>query len=340
MRILPFSLLLFVHLVPPSLAADVASRDSIREIQTILSLKGVYDGRIDGLIGPITERSILRYEQQLGWPLTGSPSDRLLERLSAETEAALKGVVRGNDDHDKPKAQAESDVNNINKKLEALARDLNHTESHLVKLSSSLNGTQRAIDDHFIRNFTEATVLAVASFGILAGLIGLGIKPLATWITKKVDESHKSMVELSADRIAARIYGTFGGSSIELYQHINRDKPHTKALYDSYLGIAVSLSSIGYMHAKSLFESVGRNKERLSPLDKLDKHVYEACVNNKLFYLATRATDEDKREAESILREAERIAAEYEASKEPHWWTVKETIAWSNLNFDYEPRPP
>lgn len=52
--------------------------------------------------------------------------------------------------------------------------------------------------------------------------------------------------------------------------------------------------------------------------------------------MATRATDEDKQEAQNILREAEKIAAEYEVSKEPPWWAFKETVAWAKLNFGYE----
>lgn len=195
------------------------------------------------------------------------------------------------------------------------------------------------MERHFLHIFTEASNTAITALGILVVVLVAGFAVWEPRFTKKVTDTvegaHKEMVALSADRIAARIYGSVGASSIDLYQNIKVDpaRPHTKPLYDSYLGIAVILSSIGHRHAKSLIERVEKNKEQLSPLDK---HVYEACVNNKLFYLATRATDEDKREAESILKEAERIAAEYEASKEPQWWAVKETIVWTMLNFGYE----
>ncbi|MCI0559276.1 MAG: peptidoglycan-binding protein [Nitrososphaera sp.] len=339
MKTLSLLLLLLVIITSSVFAADLTPHESIREIQTVLLLKGHYDGHIDGLNGPKTERAILRYEQQLGWPLTGKNSERLTERLRMETESAPHGVGRGNDDHNNPKVEAESD---IDKKIGLLTRDLNHTESHLAKLRSSLEATQKTIDHHFIHNFSDLTIIGVTSLGIIAAVIGvvctLGFPTFASWITEKVKSSHTDMVELSADRIAARIYGALGGSSIELYQHITVDpeKKHTKALYDRYLGLAVELSSRGYKHAKSLIERVVQSKEPLSPLDK---QVYENCVNNKLFYLATRATEEDKREAEVILRDAERIAADYEASKEPPWWAFRETVAWAQLNFAYETEP-
>lgn len=53
----------------------------IREIQTALAGRGLYDGPADGLTGPKTEAAILFFEQTEGMAETSEPSKALLARL-------------------------------------------------------------------------------------------------------------------------------------------------------------------------------------------------------------------------------------------------------------------
>lgn len=58
----------------------------ILDIQTELRRLGLYEGLLDGLIGPATERSIRRYELLAGMPETGQATSALLARLLMETD--------------------------------------------------------------------------------------------------------------------------------------------------------------------------------------------------------------------------------------------------------------
>ncbi|NBN62917.1 peptidoglycan-binding protein [Microvirga tunisiensis] len=57
----------------------------ILDIQTELRRLGLYEGLLDGLVGPATERSIRRYEILTGLPETGQPTSALLAKLLMET---------------------------------------------------------------------------------------------------------------------------------------------------------------------------------------------------------------------------------------------------------------
>lgn len=70
----------------------------ILDIQTELRRLGLYEGLLDGLIGPATERSIRRYEILTGQPETGHPTSALLARLLMETDdiaAAAQALTGG-----------------------------------------------------------------------------------------------------------------------------------------------------------------------------------------------------------------------------------------------------
>ena len=53
-----------------------------RELQKLLQRAGLYNGAIDGEIGPKTRAGITRYERAEGLPRLGLPTDRLLLQLA------------------------------------------------------------------------------------------------------------------------------------------------------------------------------------------------------------------------------------------------------------------
>jgi peptidoglycan hydrolase-like protein with peptidoglycan-binding domain len=71
----------------------VASRDSIRELQPVLSSKGLYDGRIDGLNGPKTERAILLYEAELHRDGSNAADKSQLNELRGKVDALAKALT-------------------------------------------------------------------------------------------------------------------------------------------------------------------------------------------------------------------------------------------------------
>ncbi|MEP0519681.1 MAG: peptidoglycan-binding protein [Hyphomicrobiales bacterium] len=59
----------------------VADRALVSEVQSILAMKGFYNGRVDGVDGPETRAAIADYERGISIPPTGEPSVKLLSRM-------------------------------------------------------------------------------------------------------------------------------------------------------------------------------------------------------------------------------------------------------------------
>lgn len=59
----------------------VKPSDLILRIQRSLIAIGLYDGRADGLMNPDTEAAIRKYQQMIGMPENGQPSEAIAERL-------------------------------------------------------------------------------------------------------------------------------------------------------------------------------------------------------------------------------------------------------------------
>lgn len=56
----------------------------VREVQIELRRLGMYEGTLDGLVGPATERGVRAWERARGIPETGAIDDRLLARLAMD----------------------------------------------------------------------------------------------------------------------------------------------------------------------------------------------------------------------------------------------------------------
>lgn len=61
--------------------AQVVDEQGLRRAQTLLEARGLYEGEIDGLMGPQTRAAVEAYEEQEGLPPTGRVTPGLLERL-------------------------------------------------------------------------------------------------------------------------------------------------------------------------------------------------------------------------------------------------------------------
>jgi peptidoglycan hydrolase-like protein with peptidoglycan-binding domain len=62
--------------------AAAPSADQIRQIQQQLQAQGLYNGPIDGRMGPQTEAGLSRFQQQNGLPQTNSLDQATLSRLT------------------------------------------------------------------------------------------------------------------------------------------------------------------------------------------------------------------------------------------------------------------
>ncbi|SUB00276.1 Uncharacterized conserved protein [Pannonibacter phragmitetus] len=62
----------------------------VLDVQTELRRLGLYEGLLDGMVGPATERSVRRYEILAGLPESGEVNSALLARLLMETEGLVE----------------------------------------------------------------------------------------------------------------------------------------------------------------------------------------------------------------------------------------------------------
>ena len=66
---------------PAELPASKASADLLREIQTALSVRGYYDGKLDGVYGSRTNKAISTFQADQGLTVDGEPTVRLLTQV-------------------------------------------------------------------------------------------------------------------------------------------------------------------------------------------------------------------------------------------------------------------
>ena len=74
-------------------AARSAADPVLSRIQTILSEKGLYEGEIDGLMGPKSAAAIRTWEKTNGYSQTGAPTAELLALMSTGAAAARTAPV-------------------------------------------------------------------------------------------------------------------------------------------------------------------------------------------------------------------------------------------------------
>ncbi len=66
---------------PAEVPASKASADLLREIQTALSVRGYYDGKLDGVYGSRTDKAISTFQSDQGLTVDGEPTVRLLTQV-------------------------------------------------------------------------------------------------------------------------------------------------------------------------------------------------------------------------------------------------------------------
>lgn len=62
---------------------ELSAGNTVAAIQAVLRGVGVYDGRIDGIAGPKTRTAIREYQKRQDLPITGIPSENLLDHMKA-----------------------------------------------------------------------------------------------------------------------------------------------------------------------------------------------------------------------------------------------------------------
>lgn len=72
--------------------ADTANQDLLREVQTALSVRGYYTGKLDGVYGSRTRRAITAFQSDNGADVNGKVTVRLLTQVLMSGSAEPKAV--------------------------------------------------------------------------------------------------------------------------------------------------------------------------------------------------------------------------------------------------------
>jgi hypothetical protein len=301
----------------------------VRDIQLMLTQKGIHIGqnkeaiKIDGIYGPKTEAGIKEYERQNNMEETGKPSEDLRSRLYED----VKSLTNNNN-------------TNEDKKLAALAQELNETKENLKNTNEALRTITNNMSDHFINNFNNliTLLLSILAIVVTAFSVWLGwyIPRFQEEIAKNVREAHEKELLYSKCSISARVLTAISAHCLNLYKDIDTDKDNGKhrTLYDSYLEIAKKISAYSYGNAKKL-------EERGIELATEDKIIIDWSKNNRLFYVTTpffnKQDDLNKTEIREIYNELNKVYKTCSKdTDDDRWWEFSETLAWAEYNMGYK----
>ena len=178
-----------VFLEPKELYAHYSDNKIVRDIQLMLTLKGIRAGenneaiKIDGIYGSQTKAGIKEYERQNNMEETGKPSEYLRSRLYEDINSLTNN---NNTDDDTPKKLFDD------KKLNKVKEDLNNTNVALRTITDNMS-------DYYITTYRDIVNTIGVNIGIIAALFGgllvWGIPKLKEDIEKETTEKLKTEYE-------------------------------------------------------------------------------------------------------------------------------------------------
>ncbi len=150
--------------------AEQKEESFIREVQLFLSLKGYYNGPLDGIAGSRTKKAVRLFKQKIGFPDTDQISDELAQKLRDEFLSVSMDVdspIKKNGNVEKKQEQGERQET-----IESLTSNLNETKKELQRAKNALKRLNDNFSDHFISNFRELVSIGGSALGIALALFG------------------------------------------------------------------------------------------------------------------------------------------------------------------------
>ena|GEM_PF-4569817 len=215
----------------------------------------------------------------------------------------------------------------------------------LEKQTLDLQNEIQRIKDKSLTMFLQLVIFGIGAFAIAMAFASFLVN---TWVKDKVSDMHKEEIKKTQEKLAditritrgdigARIFSTISGQCIDLYK--NMPKPAKGGahhdLYNSYVNMAVSISSIGYQYAQVIKDYIDAQNEADLTKSELCKYMDAVAINtnNYVFYLAQRGNNYDVEIVASLLPYIDKTAAEKQSENAEHWWSYKETSIWAKLHI-------
>jgi hypothetical protein len=320
--------------------AYARSRSNITyEIQSMLSLRGVYTGKPNGLCDEQTIQAIEQYRTRFKIPDGVECSTQFLESLKNDISATLAAATSTANSTVAKTPETISDTATINARLEALETNYKNTNSTVKNISDSLSS-------YFVTQFDNLASIGVSAFVTAISIIIAFTALIGNFFIKSaVEKAHeqelakaqlalKSKITIVRLQAASHIFTTIGSYCENLYLSLKTpDQEYQKELYEAYLDIAVNLTHYGFISSKELGKCI---KEEKSEPDEKQTEILETCINNYAYFLAPKTLREsddaqiNKGELGKLLIELNKISA----PKMLKYWHVKHTIAWAKVHLD------
>jgi hypothetical protein len=232
----------------------VASRDSIRELQTVLSSKGLYDGRIDGLNGPKTERAILLYEAELHRDGSNAADKSQLNELRGKVDALAKALT----DSERERASLSNAVFNMGKDYQT-DKSLRDRDLDSITRGSTL------LKD--LTTITLSTIALALTAGFVATYVGL-----RTLLGARFRRDHKAMLNTAEAKIFCRIYANQSRAFYLYYREFLNRPLH--GAFKSGVALAIMFSEAAVAMAQKLPKKDPEKEELLMYAEVHRAHHY------------------------------------------------------------------
>lgn len=182
-KIIIFSLLLIISFPIYSFWQNYNEND-VREVQLLLSLKGLYKGTIDGQAGALTKDAIRAYEVKNNLLPTGVVSKPIKEKLYEDTKSLIATNESMIGEKRNPIEQVTSEATTIS----SLSAELDRVKANIQNSNASLKGINDGISGYFITSFSRLVAVVISVLAILIALIGWGVgyglSKVITYITE------------------------------------------------------------------------------------------------------------------------------------------------------------
>jgi hypothetical protein len=320
--------------------------NAIRDAQLLLTLKRLYTGPIDGQCNTKTREAIADHE---GIPdYTTTICSTFLEYFNEKLKSSIS--TDPSNPSDIPRQSSAAEQNNIDQLALAKVR------SDLDKTVATIQGLREGISTHFTTlAYNNATALGtyfLSIIAILVAIISVGTTILVNTTKTKIEGLHNSLLDRSQvslremienfrneqlssaktarQELAANIYTQFAGHCINLYKDFREPAPagNDNKIYSSYLNIAVELANNGYQNSNLMRESLRTRHEKPSTTQQA---IITDSLNNFIFYLSSRGTQEDSAKISRALPELQRIIDQGQTI--PLWYEYIDTMAWAKLHL-------